>query len=115
MTFCSSTNRLKGLAYAYQQLSLALYLSIDLLDCVLIAEQEWELEYDNLPSFFDEFRGDETMRKRLPPQLYGAIKRVQVHYTQLAPSRKYVVCTVAISFPLINHRWHSHGGARMNR
>lgn len=44
----------------------------------MTAEQEWALEYESLPSHFHEFSSEDYMRQLLPPQLYGAIKRMQV-------------------------------------
>ena len=49
------------------------------------AEEEWALEYEDFPSSkFREFSSEEEMLDKLPPQLYGAIKRVQVRPAELA-------------------------------
>ncbi len=43
-----------------------------------LAEEEWALEYEELPSIFRDFDSDQKMQERLPPQLCGTLRMVQV-------------------------------------
>ena len=42
------------------------------------ADEDWALGYENVPSNFEEFASRPHMQSRLPPELFGAISRVQV-------------------------------------
>ena len=54
------------------------YIHIIIMIYIIFADEDWALGYENVPSYFSEFASRPHMQSRLPPQLLGAISRVQV-------------------------------------
>ena len=42
------------------------------------AGEDWALGYEDVPRYFSEFNSRASMQSKLPPQLLGALSRVQV-------------------------------------